>query len=344
MEGGLVKKFQKRKACADPCIIFFEKRNISHFLIPVITDSRKMVLVLQWAITEIQKRLRTLSETGTKSLGKYNDRAWGLKSSETIKVLTCKDFSPPVEKKAYPGAGRDSAPFIPNKIFDSAALDEQNTNLDLQYNQEIMREIAKSDYAHGPYFEEESFAEPDELLPSAIEVVVETGMASVSMLQRRLKLGYSRAARLVDQMGQLWSMVKDREGKERKGPRGENGPPALPVLSAERFRIFSGLRRRKIRGKRPGEGAQVRLPCPRRRPGGGRRRRRAPPRRRGGHPGDGAGVHVHAPAALEAGVLPGCPAGGPAAVCLTKDTTRSISSGVMKQPWTRVGFPAPRGA
>ncbi len=40
----------------------------------------------------------------------------------------------------------------------------------------------------------------DELLPSAIEVVVETGMASVSMLQRRLKLGYSRAARLVDQM------------------------------------------------------------------------------------------------------------------------------------------------
>ncbi len=40
----------------------------------------------------------------------------------------------------------------------------------------------------------------DELLPAAIEVVLETGQASVSMLQRRLKLGYSRAARLVDQM------------------------------------------------------------------------------------------------------------------------------------------------
>lgn len=40
----------------------------------------------------------------------------------------------------------------------------------------------------------------DELLPAAVEVVLETGMASVSMLQRRLKLGYSRAARLVDQM------------------------------------------------------------------------------------------------------------------------------------------------
>ena len=42
--------------------------------------------------------------------------------------------------------------------------------------------------------------EGDELLPAAIDVVMETGQASVSMLQRRLKLGYSRAARLVDQM------------------------------------------------------------------------------------------------------------------------------------------------
>ena len=33
-----------------------------------------------------------------------------------------------------------------------------------------------------------------------MEVILETGQASVSMLQRRLKLGYSRAARLVDQM------------------------------------------------------------------------------------------------------------------------------------------------
>lgn len=42
--------------------------------------------------------------------------------------------------------------------------------------------------------------EGDELLPAAVDVILETGQASVSMLQRRLKLGYSRAARLVDQM------------------------------------------------------------------------------------------------------------------------------------------------
>ena len=42
--------------------------------------------------------------------------------------------------------------------------------------------------------------EGDELLPAAVEVVLESGMASVSMLQRRLKLGYARAARIVDEM------------------------------------------------------------------------------------------------------------------------------------------------
>ena len=42
--------------------------------------------------------------------------------------------------------------------------------------------------------------ETDELLPAAVDVVLETGQASTSMLQRRLKLGYSRASRLIDQM------------------------------------------------------------------------------------------------------------------------------------------------
>ena len=43
----------------------------------------------------------------------------------------------------------------------------------------------------------------DEMLPQAVEVVLETKACSVSMLQRRVKLGYSRAARIVDQMEEL---------------------------------------------------------------------------------------------------------------------------------------------
>ena len=38
------------------------------------------------------------------------------------------------------------------------------------------------------------------MLPAAVDVILETGQASVSMLQRRLKLGYARAARIVVEM------------------------------------------------------------------------------------------------------------------------------------------------
>jgi S-DNA-T family DNA segregation ATPase FtsK/SpoIIIE len=43
-------------------------------------------------------------------------------------------------------------------------------------------------------------ADNDELLPRAIELVVEQGQASVSLIQRKFKVGYARAARIVDQM------------------------------------------------------------------------------------------------------------------------------------------------
>ena len=75
------------------------------------------------------------------------------------------------------------------------------------YDEEVMHEIerhaeekdkgSKGVGGADPAAEEGDY---DELLPAAIDVVLEVGQASVSMLQRRLKLGYGRAARLVDQM------------------------------------------------------------------------------------------------------------------------------------------------
>lgn len=49
----------------------------------------------------------------------------------------------------------------------------------------------------------DSKPEYDELLPQAVDVIFDTKQASVSMLQRRLKLGYSRAARIIDQMEEM---------------------------------------------------------------------------------------------------------------------------------------------
>lgn len=44
------------------------------------------------------------------------------------------------------------------------------------------------------------FLDSDDLLPDAIKLVVGEGQASISLLQRRLKVGYARAARIVDEM------------------------------------------------------------------------------------------------------------------------------------------------
>ncbi len=51
--------------------------------------------------------------------------------------------------------------------------------------------------------EGEEAAGYDELIVQAGECVIEMGMASTSMLQRRLKLGYSRAGRIIDQLNEL---------------------------------------------------------------------------------------------------------------------------------------------
>lgn len=47
----------------------------------------------------------------------------------------------------------------------------------------------------------------------AVDLVVEMGQASVSMLQRRFRIGYSRAARIVDQM-ELSGIVGPFEGSK----------------------------------------------------------------------------------------------------------------------------------
>ncbi|MFK7960591.1 MAG: DNA translocase FtsK [Phycisphaerales bacterium] len=53
--------------------------------------------------------------------------------------------------------------------------------------------------------------ERDPLFERAVEVMIESGRGSVSLLQRRLAIGYGRASRLVDQMG-LAGIVGDHKG------------------------------------------------------------------------------------------------------------------------------------
>jgi|GEM_PF-3319659 len=49
-------------------------------------------------------------------------------------------------------------------------------------------------------FPEEDFGDKDPLLGEAVDIVLQTGIASVSQLQRKLKIGHARAGRLIDLM------------------------------------------------------------------------------------------------------------------------------------------------
>ena len=49
------------------------------------------------------------------------------------------------------------------------------------------------------------------MLSDAVELVVKSGQASVSMLQRRFRIGYNRAARIMDMM-EARSIVGPQDG------------------------------------------------------------------------------------------------------------------------------------
>ena len=95
------------------------------------------------------------------------------------------------------GASLKEQKYAPSDQYDKSLQDELNLVTDIPSMDSHIDE--STDY--------------DEFLPQAVEVVLETKQASVSILQRRLKLGYSRSARLLDQLEEV-GVVGPYEGSK----------------------------------------------------------------------------------------------------------------------------------
>ena len=262
---------------------------IPHLLIPVVTDPKKAAGALQWAVTEMMRRYRMMSDSGVREIESYNKLAaqTGEKHMEKIVVVideladlmmvAGKEVEESICRIAQMGraAGvhlviatqRPSADVItglmkaniPSRIaFAVSSAMESRIILDTmgaekligrgdmlfaplgkgkkrvqgcliedsevqavtdfikaqgsaEYSDEIQQQIelraaqsGKNGGSSGSGAQsapaESDTGDGDELLPAAVEVILETKQASVSMLQRRLKLGYARAARIVDEM------------------------------------------------------------------------------------------------------------------------------------------------
>ncbi|GHU85826.1 DNA translocase FtsK [Clostridia bacterium] len=86
---------------------------------------------------------------------------------------------------------------------------------EVDYSDEVAEEIEKlavkeKASAKVPEFDQ------DDMLNTAIKCIVEMGQASTSLLQRRLKIGYSRAARLIDEMEERGIVGESDGSKPRK--------------------------------------------------------------------------------------------------------------------------------
>ena len=261
---------------------------IPHLLIPVVTDPKKAAGSLQWAVSEMMRRYKAMSDAGVRDLESYNSMIDGqelegerlpqvvviIDELADLMLVAAKEVEESICRIAQMGraAGihliiatqRPSADVItglmkaniPSRIAFAVAsamesriiLDTQGAeklvgkgdmlyapigcgkpmrvqgcfvsdaeveavanfvkeNFSTSYDQSVMEEIEKSAAQTGTKGSSAA-AEPDvedevvmdEMLPAAADVVLETGQASVSMLQRRLKLGYARAARIMDLM------------------------------------------------------------------------------------------------------------------------------------------------
>lgn len=289
---------------------------IPHLLIPVVTDPKKAAGALQWAVTEMMRRYKAMSDSGVRDLESYNSiieaEGEGDKLPQVVVIIdeladlmlvAAKEVEESICRIAQMGraAGihlviatqRPSADVItglmkaniPSRIaFAVASAMESRIILDTQgaeklvgkgdmlyspigigkpvrvqgcfvsdteveavatyvkehfitdYDQSVMEEIERKAVQTGSGKVTASDPEPtaeeldgDEMLPAAVDVILETGQASVSMLQRRLKLGYARAARIVDEM----------EEKGIVGPF-QGSKPRVILVTKEQWQAMKG--------------------------------------------------------------------------------------------------------
>jgi hypothetical protein len=73
----------------------------------------------------------------------------------------------------------------------------------------------------------------DDLYDDAVTVVRQAGRASVSLLQRRLRVGYSRAARLIDLMEERGVVGPDQGGSLGREVLAESAPAARPPAPSQ---------------------------------------------------------------------------------------------------------------
>ncbi len=103
-------------------------------------------------------------------------------------------------------------------------VDFLKSNGEVQYSEDIIESIEKANSTDKELEREDIDDDTDPFLNDAIETVIETGQASTSFIQRRFKVGYARAGRIIDQMEER-GIISGYEGSK----------PRQVLMSKERW-------------------------------------------------------------------------------------------------------------
>ena len=250
---------------------------IPHLLIPIVTDASQAIKVLNWAISEMEKRFKIFAEVGVRNLDGYNEYVRNINNDTdplpyiiiVIDELADLMLSAPAKAEEslcrlaqmtratgihlIIATQRPSVDIItgsikvnfPSRIaFAVSTQVDSRTILDVNGAEKLLgngdmlfspvgaskpiraqgafviekeiRNVVSYLTKNGPFpeFEQEVLEfkknnnllkekeeeEEDELFNEAISIIINSKQASISILQRKLRIGYTRAARLIDAM------------------------------------------------------------------------------------------------------------------------------------------------